>query len=236
MTFKTKDISLTFNDLVVKLTIVENLDELFDNLIQKGDNHPDVVDERIPYWAELWASALAMSEYLVENQQLITPSVNLGFGISDLGAALPKSVTEIGCGLGLPSIIAGKLGAEVCLTDYDKDSLDFAKMNWQKNLPEKTARFELLDWRNPDPSVSANLLLASDVAYEKRAFEPLLNAFKILLKPNGKILITEPNRPVSTDFFSNLHTEGYQVKKEKRTIEHRGHSFLINIYEIKLID
>ncbi len=217
MSFKTKDISLTFKEIDVKLTIIENLDELFDNLIRKGDDHPDVLDERIPYWAELWASALAMSWYLVENQHLITPSV---------------TVTEIGCGLGLPSIIAGKLGAEVCLTDYDDDALNFAKQNWEQNLPHKIARFEQLDWRNPDPSLSADLLLASDVAYEKRAFEPLLNAFSTLLKPKGTILITEPNRPVSTDFFSNLHTEGYTVKGEQRSVELKGHSFLIYIYLI----
>jgi predicted nicotinamide N-methyase len=230
MHFKTKDISLIFNEIAVKLTVIENIDELFENLIQKGDNHPDVVDERIPYWAELWASAIAMSEYLVENRNLLPPSVK---------------TTEIGCGLGLPSIIAGKLGVEdVCLTDYDQDALDFAKMNWEQNLPNKTARFERLDWRNPDPSVSADLLLASDVAYEKRAFEPLLNAFKTLLKPNGKILITEPNRPVSTAFFSNLHTvlasrslgKGYAVQKTQRSIEHRGHTFLINIYLISIGD
>lgn len=217
MYFKTKNISLTFNELDVKLTIIENLDELFNNLILKGDEHPDVVDERIPYWAELWASALAMSEYLVENQHLINAET---------------LVTEIGCGLGLPSIIAGKLGAEVCLTDYDDDALAFAKLNWEQNLPHKKARFQQLDWRNPDPSVSADILLASDVAYEKRAFEPLLNAFSTLLKPNGMILITEPNRPVSTDFFSNLYTEGYFVEKEQRSVELRGYSFLINIYLI----
>jgi predicted nicotinamide N-methyase len=218
MQFKTKDISLIFNEIGIKLTIIENIDELFENLIQKGDSHPDVVDERIPYWAELWASAIAMSEFLVENRQLLPPSVK---------------TTEIGCGLGLPSIIAGKLGVEhVCLTDYDQDALDFAKLNWQQNMPNKNARFQQLDWRNPDPSVSADLLLASDVAYEARAFEPLLNAFKTLLKPNGTILITEPNRPVSTDFFSNLHTFGYKVKKEKRFVDHRGHRHLVNIYEV----
>ncbi len=222
MQFKTKDISLIVKDLDIKLTIIENIDELFESLIKKGENHPDVVDERIPYWAELWASALAMSEYLVENQELLPPSVKL---------------TEIGCGLGLPSIIAGKLGAQdVCLTDYDQDALDFAKMNWAQNLPDKKARFEQLDWRNPDPSVAADVLLCSDVAYEKRAFEPLLNAFKTLLKPNGTILITEPNRPVSRDFFSNLNTEGYDIKKESRTILHKNHAHLINIFNLKRID
>ncbi len=228
MFFKTKDILLTFKEIDVKLTIIENLDELFDKLIQKGDNHPDVVDERIPYWAELWASAVAMSAYLAENQHLINlfPTES-GFRSSTV------SVTEIGCGLGLPSIIAGKLGAEVCLTDYDDDALAFAKMNWKQNLPHKKARFEHLDWRNPHPFLSADLLLASDVAYEKRAFAPLLNTFNTLLKPNGKILITEPNRPVSTDFFSNLYTEGYIVKKGQRSVELRGHTFLVNIYEVR---
>ncbi|MBL7815670.1 MAG: methyltransferase domain-containing protein [Saprospiraceae bacterium] len=219
MQFKTKNTTLTFQHIQVDLTIIENLDELYDALIAKGNDHPDVKDERIPYWADLWASALAMSDYLVENQELISPSVK---------------ITEIGCGLGLPSIVAGKLGAnEICLTDYDQDSLDFAKLNWMKNLPNKMADFQLLDWRNPDPSVAADLLLASDVAYESRAFEPLLNAFKTLLKPNGIILITEPNRPVSTAFFSNLHTEGYVVKKTQREIVHRGHEFLINVFECK---
>ena len=103
-----------------------------------------------------------------------------------------------------------------------------------QNLPDKNVRFQLLDWRNPDPSVSADILLASDVAYESRAFQPLLNAFKILLKPNGTILITEPNRPVSKSFFLGLHTEGYAIKHSAKNIERKGHVFLINIYELRL--
>ena len=219
MDFLTKNIDVAIGDFDVKLTIIENIDALFEALIQKGKDHEDVKDERIPYWAELWASAIAMSLYLVENQL-----------VSD-----KKSVTEIGCGLGLPSIVAGLMGAkEVILTDYLPEALDFAKQNWLQNLPQNNARFQVLDWRNPDPSVSADILLASDIAYESRAFEPLLNAFKILLRPNGTILITEPNRPVSKNFFLELHTEGYAVKYSTKNIERKGHVFLINIYELRM--
>jgi predicted nicotinamide N-methyase len=228
MYFKTKDISLTFNEIEVKLTVVENIDELFDNLIQKGATHPDYIDQRIPYWAELWASAVAMSEYLVEN-----PHLTSSFP-TESGFCTPSvKTTEIGCGLGLPAIIAGKLGAEVRLTDYDKDSLDFAKMNWAQNLPDKTAHFQQLDWRNPDPTLSADLLLASDVAYEARAFEPLLTTFKQLLKPNGTILLTEPNRAMFIPFVKTLHTEGYVVKHSQRNVSLKGHDFLVNVYELK---
>ena len=105
MDFKTRDITLDFQDIRVNLTVVDNIDDLFDALIEKGETHPDYIDQRIPYWAELWASAVAMSEYLVENQQLITTfPKQSGFPSSTV------KVTEIGCGLGLPSIIAGKLG------------------------------------------------------------------------------------------------------------------------------
>lgn len=231
MDFLTKNIDVAIGNFDVKLTIIENIDALFEALIQKGVDHDDVKDERIPYWAELWASAIAMGLYLVENQL-----------VSD-----KKSVTEIGCGLGLPSIVAGLMGAkEVILTDYLPEALDFAKQNWLQNLPDKNVRFQLLDWRNPDPSVSADILLASDVAYESRAFEPLLNAFKILLKPNGTILITEPNRYISKKFFLGLDTpsrrdafgrsinEGYDVKHSTLNIERKGHVFLINIYELRL--
>ena len=218
MDFKTSDKKLTIGTFDIRLTVIENIDELYDALIQKGEDHEDVQDERIPYWADLWASALAMSRYLVDNQ-LIT---------------FETTVLEIGCGLGLPSIVAGLMGAkQVTMSDYLDDAMTFAEQNWQQNVSDKKVIFKKMDWRTPDPSVSADLLLASDVAYEQRAFEPLLKAFKTLLKPNGTILITEPNRPISKDFFLSLNTEGYVVKHQQVGIKHRGHYFTINLYELK---
>lgn len=219
MNFKTENLSLSIAHLNINLTVITNLDDLFDALIEKGNDHADVQDERIPYWAELWASAIGLSEYLIENQ-VITPE---------------KKVLEIGCGLGLPSIVAGLLGAkDIIISDYFQEALDFAEMNWVKNLPHQKAQFLTMDWRNPPPSLKCDILLASDVAYEKRAFEPLLNAFKTFLNSNGTILISEPNRYISKSFFSNLHHEGYEVKHSEKTINRKGHNFLINIYELKL--
>ena len=198
MNFNTENLTLSIAHLKVHLTVITNLDELFDALIEKGSDHEDVQDERIPYWAELWASAIGMSEYLVENQ-LITPDTQ---------------VLEIGCGLGLPSIVAGLLGAKNnIVSDYFQEALDFAEMNWVKNLPHRQSQFLKWDWRTPPPlkTLKTDILLASDVAYEKRAFEPLLKAFKSLSNPKGKIIVSEPNRPISKDFFTNLHEEGFQA-------------------------
>jgi predicted nicotinamide N-methyase len=233
MQFKTEDITLAFGDITIDLTVIENLDELFEALVNKGSDHPDVVDERIPYWADLWASAIGLSRYLVDNQHFVKN----------------KKVFEIGCGLGLPAIVAGKIGAErVTATDYLPEALDFAQLNWLRNLPMENVAFEVLDWRNipskfkdtppqymehPDTFGKADILLAADVAYEKRAFEPLLDAFQHLIKPDGTILIAEPNRFISKDFFENLIHKGFKVNKTTLDIERRGHIFTVNVFELK---
>ena len=227
--FKTKSLTLNFSAFDINLTVVENLDELFDDLIKKGTTHPDFVDERMPYWADLWASAIGMSRYLIDNQRLVDG----------------KAVLEIGCGLGLPAIVAGKLGAaSVMLTDYLAEAVAFAKLNWQQNLPSGNVQFSTLDWRQDTPSrqnqdfsdaqqYQADILLASDVAYERRAFEPLLGAFKTFIKPDGCILIAEPNRDVSKHFFQNLEAEGFAVRQTTLTVERRGFPFRVNVFKLK---
>jgi predicted nicotinamide N-methyase len=217
MNFETEKITLNFHNHTILLNTVTNIDTLYDALIAKGSDHEDVKDERLPYWAELWASAIGCSEYLIENE-LITPEC---------------TVLELGCGLGLPSIVAGKMGAKkVILTDYLEEALLFAKQNWALNLPLEKVVFENVDWRNPNPNLAADIIIASDVAYEKRAFEPLLHAFKKLSKENTRIIIAEPNRPVSKAFFSSLNTEGYIVKHCVKKVERKGHIFTVNIYEL----
>ncbi|MBK8878607.1 MAG: hypothetical protein IPN74_08700 [Haliscomenobacter sp.] len=137
--FETNQTTLELDGHTVELTVITNLDELLDQLIAKGPDHEDVRDERIPYWAELWPSAVALSRYLLETY----PSLE------------GKNVLELGCGLGLPGIVAGLLGAEVTLTDYLPEPLGFARRNWEQNL-SRPARFELLDWRNPQPALVPN--------------------------------------------------------------------------------
>jgi predicted nicotinamide N-methyase len=221
MNFETEKITLSIHNHTIHLNTVTNIDALYDALIAKGSDHEDVQDERLPYWAELWAAAIGCSEYLIENELITSES----------------TVLELGCGLGLPSIVAGKLGAKkVVLTDYLDEALLFAKQNWVLNLPLENVVFENVDWRNPNPNLSADIIIASDVAYEKRAFEPLLQAFENLSKKNTRIIIAEPNRPVSKAFFSSLNTEGYIVKHSMKKVERKGHVFTVNIYELNKID
>jgi predicted nicotinamide N-methyase len=214
--YKTSGFQIQIGSYFIDIERITNIDELFDNLLAKGDNHEDVQDERIPYWAELWPSALALSHYMVE----------LNYDWQG------KNVLEIGCGLGLPGIVAGKLGAMVTLSDYLPEAIDFAKANWQRNN-DTMAQFLTLDWRKPNINLAADVLIAADIAYEKRMFEFLIPAFQTLCKPDGVILLSEPNRAFAQSFLEGIEKEGFIVKKVQKKQSLLGMEYNINILEIR---
>ncbi len=197
----------------VKINRIINTDDLFNELIAKGELDEDVLDERIPYWGELWHSSIALSEFLAENKHLIKG----------------KNVLEIGCGLGLCGITAYKAGANVIMTDYSEEAIEFAKENLRLNHAEHI-KMQVMDWRNPDPMLQADVLIAADVAYEKRSFGPLLHAFNVLLKQNGLLILSEPGRSFTTEFFKLLEKNRFRKKTVQKTIEYREICINIDIH------
>ncbi len=217
--YQTELLNLNIEGIDIAIERVTNIDELFERLIAKGDVHEDMLDERIPYWAELWASALAMSQYLVQSKMDWTD----------------KKVLEIGAGLGLPSIVAGKLGATaVTVSDYLPEALDFAEKNWNRNNTHQ-ANFVTMDWRNPDVTLAADVLLAADIAYEQRMFESLPLAFKALSKKGGTILLTEPSRGFAQDFIKELANQGFKIEKKVMQIELFGLKQDVNLLIMSIL-
>lgn len=216
--YEVKELQFEVADMPIRLLRAMNVDELLDRLLAKGDTHEDVLDERIPYWAELWPSALGLARYLIENK-IIGPGT---------------SVTELGCGLGLPGIVAGKLGGAVTLTDYLEEALQFAAHNWLLNCEGQPTCVQL-DWRYPNPAVAADVLIASDITYEKRFFEFLPAAFRSMCKPGGQVIVSDPHRQVAFSFFESLPALGFEVAHTAYGIPAwvSTHRHTIDVYAIK---
>ena len=213
--YQTQIDTLNIRGVEIRLLKITNIDELYSDLVAKGSEHEDVKDERIPYWADLWPSAIALSEHLIKSN-VITSGL---------------SVHDMGCGLGLPGIVAGMLGADVLFSDYLTEALEFAKQNWELNC-KTNAHFEKMDWRKPDSVFKRDLLLASDVAYERKSFEFLPNAFQALINPGGKIIISEPRRLYAQEFFDSLQYLGFQVTKFEYSLRHKNFNHSINVFEL----
>jgi predicted nicotinamide N-methyase len=132
-------------------------------------------DEFLPYWAELWPAAIALAEAL--------PAV----------AGL--RVVELGCGLGVPSLVAASRGAEVTATDWSDDAIDLLRTNAERNGVRVTA--ERRDWREPWPE-RFDLSLAADVLYEQRNVEPVLERLRELAP---RALVGLAGRPYEAQFL-----------------------------------
>jgi len=194
---------------------VKDSAELLDHLLELDPHHPDLKDERLPYWAELWPSAIALAEFILSS--------------SELGPE--HQVLELGCGSGLAGLAAAKRGAQITLTDYQQPALDLALANFKANQVPPPLR-KCMDWRNPDQDLKADILLAADVAYEARFFDPLIHTFEALLNPGGTILLSEPHRELAIDFFELLEKSGFTYIQHDRTAPSGNCVIPIGVYEI----
>jgi predicted nicotinamide N-methyase len=171
----------------IGVTCVEDAEELFSRLIVADPNSIEVLDERLPYWATLWQSAIALAEHLVSSDHL-SPG---------------EPVLELGCGLGLASAIACLKRARVTATDYQPDALKFTRLNCLQIAGSEPEVF-LLDWRDPPQDKKYPTLLGADLVYEARFFDPLIACFDTLLEPDGHVFFSEPNREMGRPFFDRL--------------------------------
>ena len=209
-------IDLQIGPYLLKIYRRTDFDALLDALMEKGSEHEDFKDERIPYWADLWPSALGLCHFLAENPALLPPAAG---------------VLELGCGLGLPGVLAGRMGGRVVLSDYEQAALEMAAANWTLNQHSK-AETLLLDWRQPPAGLSPDLILASDVVYEKRLQQPLVNFLHAVMRPKTTFLLSEPNRPANQSFLKELPNQGFRVEKSVQIVRWNDRPFPVNIFRL----
>jgi len=133
-------------------------------------------DDYVPYWADLWPAARMLAKALL--QESWTPGTE---------------ALEVGCGLGLPGIVALSCGLKVTFSDYDPCALHFAAENARLNGFESFRTLQL-DWRQPPAEWQAPIILASDLVYELRNVPPLVGFIKQVLAPGGVCLLTDQDR------------------------------------------
>jgi predicted nicotinamide N-methyase len=132
-------------------------------------------DEFLPYWAELWPAALALAEALPEVRGL--------------------RVVELGCGLGVTSLVAAARGADVVATDWAEDAVALLRRNAERN--GLALRAEVWDWRERRDE-RFDLALAADVLYEQRNVEPVLARLRELAPV---ALVGLAGRPYEQEFL-----------------------------------
>ena len=144
-------------------------------------------EEFLPYWAELWPSGLALARHVA--------------GLELAG----RKVLELGCGLGLPSLVASLRGGSVLATDWAEDAIELLRRNAERNrAPLRVARVR---WSEPEPLLRAapwDIVLGADLIYEERNADQLA---ALLPRLGGELLLAEPGRPYAKAFLERFNAE-----------------------------
>ncbi|MEM6450599.1 MAG: methyltransferase domain-containing protein, partial [Cyanobacteria bacterium P01_D01_bin.105] len=174
--------TVVISDRTFNIAYPGNADQLLD--------HPSThqafdEDEYMPYWAELWPASQMLGQAIFKEaaQQAWTAKT---------------TALEIGCGVGLPGIVALSLGLHVIFSDYDETAVQFAANNATQN---GFTDFETLplDWRIA-PNFQVPVILAADVIYEERNIKPLIQFIQTVLAPGGVCLLSDPDRSTKGGF------------------------------------
>jgi predicted nicotinamide N-methyase len=153
-------------------------------------------EEFLPYWAELWPSALALARAVARRP------------------LTRRRTIELGCGLGLPAIAAAAAGGRVLATDWSPHAIERLEDNAERNgAALETA---LVEWASPAAIVERapwDLVLAADVLYERRNVAPLLDLLPRLLDERGELWLADPGRAPAEALLAGL-AEGWDRRDE----------------------
>lgn len=172
-------------------------------------------DERLPYWAEIWPSARILAERTLRQR----------------GAG--RTLLELGCGSGLVSTCAAIAGFDVTASDYYDDAVRFARVNASRN--GATIRGMTLDWRAlPGALPRFDVVVASDVLYERPYGELVAKVVARTLGDGGIAVVADPGRVGRADFLTALPAQSLEVVRQTAVrYEQEGVRQTITLFEIR---
>jgi len=191
----------------VQLATVADLERHVDrDALLRADDPPEP-----PYWAHCWSGARVLAE-----------RVPPGAG----------RVLEVGCGLGLPGIVAAMRGARVVFADRVAAPLAFVRASLDANGVDASGLVaaDVLDapWRG-----RFDLVLAAEVVYDRATFGPLASALRASLDPVGRILLADGHRIDTAGFYDAATAAGLGWTREDVRVDEEGFPVTVSVVEMR---
>lgn len=126
-----------------------------------------------------------------------------------------KRVLELGCGLGLSSLVLRHRLADITASDHHPLADEFLQYNAQQNqLPPIS--FRDLRWERPDATLGRfDLIIGGDILYERDHAELLAAVVERHALPAAEVVITDPGRGHAARLSRALVTQGFAVSERR---------------------
>jgi predicted nicotinamide N-methyase len=165
-----------------------------------------------PYWMHLWPGARVLAQSIARTDRLAD-----------------KTVLELGCGMGLPALVAAARGAQVVATDRERAPLALVAESAALNGVE--VGLVQMDWRNPCLARSYDLVLGADVAYDSGEEESLVEAFVDLVAPRGKLLLADSVNTYRRELMPKLVAAGFALREGSASESDEGRAVRVRWLE-----
>jgi predicted nicotinamide N-methyase len=192
-----------------QFTRVADPDIVLDQIVDAEDRREkqtgqrrDGEDLHLPYWAELWDSALGIGAYLTTQ--------NLR----------GKSVLDLGCGMGFAGMVSAMMGANVLLADLEPDALLFARLNTLRWFDQ--TRVRKLNWQKDRLAEAFDLIIGADVLYDRSQWDYLEPFFRDHVAKEGSVLLGEPGRQTGDLFPDWIVDRGWMLQSIQQKLPPRA--------------
>lgn len=158
--------------------------EVQEQYYRQKQNNPETP---FPHWTRLWPASTAIAAFLLQHPQLYRQ----------------KTVLELAAGLGLPSLIAAREAASVYCSDYLPEAVDTIRQSIQYNHLHN-ASAQLLNWHHLPDTLTADVLILSDINYDPAEFDHLYQVLTRFLQQNTTLILSTPQRLMAKTFIEKL--------------------------------
>jgi len=197
---------VTVGDERVALWQVVDLERHVDRAALLGAEDPP----EPPYWAHLWSGARVLADVVPQRA---------------------GTVLEIGCGLGLPGLVAARRGARVTFLDRVPAALAFVRASATSNAVVD-ARLVVADATGAALRARFDLVLVAELLYDRALFGSLASALARWIVPGGRALLSDAGRTDTRAFYPALEAAGLRWRAEEHVVREERLPVTVRLVEI----
>ena len=126
-----------------------------------------------------------------------------------------KRILEIGCGIGISSLLLNERLDDITATDYHPEVEGFLNRNTSLNNGKPIA-FQRIDWAADNNSLGRfDIIIGSDLLYEDQHVKLLADFIRNHANENCAVVIVDPGRGRKAKFSKQMTAHGFASNQSK---------------------